>query len=56
MGPLLDLAITAISLVFLTILLTIAGVAIPCLFLAVAAPWLDWIIPARKTDTKGASR
>jgi hypothetical protein len=50
MSGLLDLAITAISLVFLTILGIIAGVAIPGLFLAVAAPWLDWIIPARKKD------
>ena len=50
MSHLLDLAITAISLVFLTILLTISGVAIPGLFMAAAAPWLDWIIPARKKD------
>ena len=48
MGHLLDLAITAISLMFLTILLTISGVAIPGLFLVAAAPWLDWIIPGRK--------
>ncbi len=54
MNALLDLAITAISLVFLTILLTISGVAIPGLFLAAAAPWLDWIIPGRKKG--GASR
>jgi hypothetical protein len=50
MSHLLDLAITAISLVFLTILLTISGVAIPGLFLAAAGPWLDWIIPARKKN------
>ena len=50
MNHLLDLAITAISLVFLTILLTISGVAIPGLFLAAAAPWLDWIIPVRRKD------
>ena len=48
MSHLLDLAITAISLVFLTILLTISGVAIPGLFMAVVAPWLDWILPVRK--------
>ena len=48
MSALLDLAITAISLVFLAILLTISGIAIPGLFLAAAAPWLDWIIPARR--------
>jgi len=52
MSSLLDLAITAISLVFLTILLTISGVAIPGLFMAAAAPWLDWIIPGRKKPTK----
>jgi len=54
MSSLLDLAMVAISLVFLTILGIIAGVAIPGLFLAAAAPWLDWLIPARKKkDTKG---
>ena len=47
---LLDLAIVAISLVFLTILGIISGVAIPGLFLAAGAPWLDWIIPARKKN------
>ena len=44
---LLDLAIVAISLIFLTILGIISGVAIPGLFMAAAAPWLDWIMPAR---------
>jgi hypothetical protein len=48
MSSLFDLACVAISLVFLTILLTISGVAIPGLFLAAAAPWLDWIIPGRR--------
>ena len=48
MATLLDLACVAISLIFLTILLTISGVAIPGLFMAAAAPWLDWIIPGRK--------
>jgi hypothetical protein len=52
MSLLLDLAITAISLVFLTILLTISGVAIPGLFMAAAAPWLDWLIPADKKKKK----
>jgi len=47
---LLNLACVAISLVFLTILGIVSGVAIPGLFLAAAAPWLDWIIPARKKD------
>ncbi|MBI2215679.1 MAG: hypothetical protein HYU51_00125 [Candidatus Rokubacteria bacterium] len=37
-----------ISLVFLAILGTISGVAIPGLFLAVVAPWLDWIAPVRE--------
>ena len=45
---LLDLAIVAISLIFLTILGIISGVAIPGLFMAAAAPWLDWLIPARR--------
>jgi hypothetical protein len=44
----LDAIITAISLVFLAILGIISGVAIPGLFLAAAAPWLDWLLPARK--------
>jgi hypothetical protein len=48
MDSLGDLGITLISLVFLGILGFIAGVAVPGLFLAVAAPWLDWIIPGRK--------
>jgi len=48
MHSLADFGITAISLVFLGILGFIAGVAVPGLFMAVAAPWLDWILPARK--------
>ena len=48
MDLLLDAVITAISLVFLSILGIISGVAIPGLFLAAAAPWLDWILPIRK--------
>jgi hypothetical protein len=47
MTVLLDLAVTAISLAFLSILGVISGVALPGLFLAAAAPWLDWIIPLR---------
>jgi hypothetical protein len=47
MTLLLDLATTAISLGFLTILGIISGVAIPGLFIAAAAPWLDWILPVR---------
>jgi hypothetical protein len=49
MTVLLDLAVTAISLAFLSILGIISGVALPGLFIAAAAPWLDWIIPARDT-------
>jgi hypothetical protein len=48
MSYLLDLLIVVISLVFLTILGIVSGVAIPGLFMAAAAPWLDWIIPTRK--------
>jgi hypothetical protein len=48
MDLLLDAVITAISLVFLSILGLISGVAIPGLFMAAAAPWLDWILPERK--------
>jgi hypothetical protein len=48
MELLLDAVITAISLVFLSILGVISGVAIPGLFIAVAAPWLDWLLPDRK--------
>jgi hypothetical protein len=43
----LDIAIVVISLVFLGIVGMIAGVAIPGLFMSAAAPWLDWILPAR---------
>lgn len=48
MASLLDLLITAISVVFLSILGVISGVAIPALFMAAAAPWLDRILPIRK--------
>lgn len=47
----LDLIATLISLAFLTILGIVAGVAIPGLFLAAAAPWLDWILPTHKTKS-----
>ena len=43
-----DALMTLISLVFLGILGTIAGVAIPGLFIAVAAPWLDRLLPIRR--------
>ena len=48
MELLLDAIVTAISLIFLAILGVISGVAIPGLFMAVVAPWLDWIVPLRK--------
>ena len=47
MDLLLDAIVTAISLIFLAILGVISGVAIPGLFMAAAAPWLDWILPVR---------
>jgi hypothetical protein len=47
MDLLLDAVIAAISLVFLGILGLISGVAIPGLFIAAVAPWLDWILPTR---------
>jgi hypothetical protein len=47
MQALLDAAITAISLAFLAVLGVITGVALPGLFLAAVAPWLDWLLPAR---------
>jgi hypothetical protein len=48
MSFVLDVLFTAVSLIFLAILGTIAGVAIPGLFLVVAAPWLDRIIPVNR--------
>ena len=51
MHALADLGITVISLLFLGILGFISGVAVPGLFMAAAAPWLDWILPGRKKKT-----
>ena len=48
MALLLDLCMVLISLVFLSIVGLVAGVAIPGLFMAAAAPWLDWILPLKK--------
>jgi hypothetical protein len=48
MEVLLDAAAAAISLAFLTILGIISGVALPGLFIAAAAPGLDWLLPTRK--------
>ena len=48
MALLLDTCSVLISLVFLSIVGLVAGVAIPGLFLAAAAPWLDWILPVKR--------
>jgi hypothetical protein len=50
MAFLLDIAIVLISLVFLSILGIITGLAIPGLFIAAAAPWLDRFVPIRKRN------
>jgi hypothetical protein len=52
MDYVLDALITAISLVFLGILGAITGFAIPGLFIVALAPWLDWIMPVRKSDAE----
>ena len=44
----LDIVVMLISLLFLSIVGFITGVALPGLFLAAAAPWLDWILPVRE--------
>jgi len=51
MTVLFDIIIMLISVMFLAIVGFIAGVAIPGLFMAAAAPWLDWLVPIRKKDT-----
>ncbi|HEV8615809.1 MAG TPA: hypothetical protein VGU22_09985 [Methylomirabilota bacterium] len=48
MNVLLDVLMNLISLVFLSILGVITGLAIPGLFIAALAPWLDWIVPFKK--------
>ncbi len=48
MDFLLDVLITVISLAFLSVLGLIAGAAIPGLFMPVAAPWLEKILPGKK--------
>ena len=45
---LFDTCSMLISVVFLSIVGMVAGVAIPGLFMVAAAPWLDWILPAKK--------
>lgn len=49
MALLFDTCSMLISLVFLSIVGLVAGVAIPGLFMAAAAPWLDWILPVKKS-------
>ena len=51
MNVLLDLVVTLISLVFLSIVGLVAGVAIPGLFMPVAASLLDRLLPARRHRT-----
>jgi hypothetical protein len=48
MALVFDACSTLISLVFLSIVGLVAGVAIPGLFMAAAAPWLDRLLPVRK--------
>ena len=45
---LFDTCSMLISMVFLSIVGMVAGVAIPGLFMVAAAPWLDSILPAKK--------
>jgi hypothetical protein len=47
MEVLFTILIGLISLVFLGILGFISAVALPGLFLAAAAPWLDWLLPVK---------
>jgi hypothetical protein len=49
MDVLLDTLSAAISLAFLGILGVISGIALPGLFIAALAPWLDRLLPARHT-------
>ena len=51
MNFLLDILITLISLVFLGIVGFVSGVALPGLFMAAAAPWLDWLLPIKSRRT-----
>jgi hypothetical protein len=49
MTSLLDLLCALVSLVFLSIVGLVAGVAIPGMFFGALTPWLDKLLPARKT-------
>jgi hypothetical protein len=53
---LLDALIILISLAFLGVLGIISGVALPGLFMAAAAPWLDWILPVKDGAKKDSRR
>lgn len=46
----LDTLIILISLVFLAILGTVAGVLLPSLFLGGLAPWLDRLLPDKNQE------
>lgn len=48
MSVLLDVIINLVALSFLGIVGLVAGVAIPGMFMAAIAPWLDWILPIKK--------
>jgi hypothetical protein len=52
MNFVLDLVVMLISLVFLGIVGFVSGVAIPGLFMAALAPWLDWILPIRSKRSR----
>jgi hypothetical protein len=52
MSVLFDVSTNLVALIFLGIVGMIAGVAIPGLFMVVAAPWLDWLLPVAKVDKK----
>jgi hypothetical protein len=56
MSVIFDLLATVISLIFLGIVGIVAGVAIPGLFMAAAAPWLDWVLPVRGKTTSEHTR
>ena len=47
MSFIFDAIVVLISLIFLGIVGLVASVAIPGMFMAAAAPWLDWILPIR---------
>jgi hypothetical protein len=52
MNFLLDIVVMLISVAFLGIVGFVAGVAIPGLFMAAAAPWLDWILPIKSQRSR----